>query len=153
MATSQEQAVEGTGQRAYPVTEVQALQAWHLARQAARRHNRNLLQCAAGLAAVLGITAGGGGMLALAESLRIRSEEVAGIPADAAAQSAAAATLRETLSSPMFWLMAISALVGVILIVQMVAAYRGRQLAERQADANAVKLIAISPQWLRDLDE
>src|SRR5207248_652263 len=49
---------------------VEALQGWRLAQEAASRSNRNLLQYGAGIAAILGIAAGSGGILAVANSLQ-----------------------------------------------------------------------------------
>jgi len=45
---------------------VDALQNWHAATDGASRSNRNLLQYAAGIAALLGISAGSGGVFAIA---------------------------------------------------------------------------------------
>jgi hypothetical protein len=64
---------------AYPESLVHELQAWRIAREAASRCNRNLLQYAAGLAAVLGISAGGGGMIAVASALETKLGEGEGL--------------------------------------------------------------------------
>jgi len=48
---------------------VQGLRGWTRAKEAASRYNRNLLQFGAGIAAVLGIEAGSGGIFALANSI------------------------------------------------------------------------------------
>ncbi|MEX1252731.1 MAG: hypothetical protein WEE64_00170 [Dehalococcoidia bacterium] len=55
---------------------VTELRAWHCAREQAARHNRNLLQYAAGIATVLGITAGSSSVFAIAGSLQ--SADVSG---------------------------------------------------------------------------
>lgn len=48
---------------------VSELQGWHRAKDQATRYNRNLLQYAAAIAAVFGIGAGGGGIIAVAGAL------------------------------------------------------------------------------------
>ena len=54
---------------------VVALQGWHKAKEAATRYNRNLLQYGATVAAALGIEAGSGGIIAIANSLPKTAEE------------------------------------------------------------------------------
>jgi hypothetical protein len=48
---------------------VPALRGWHLAKEQARRYNRNLLQYAAGVVALLGIGSGTGAVIAVAQGL------------------------------------------------------------------------------------
>ena len=48
---------------------VPALQGWHLAKERARRYNRNLLQYAGGVVALLGIGSGTGAVIAVAKGL------------------------------------------------------------------------------------
>lgn len=115
--------------REVDATVVKELQGWHLAREAAKRHNRNLLQYGAGLTAVLGINVGTGGMLVVAESLA-RAQEVA--------------------SQLPWWasgMVTVTTLAGLLLLGLLIRTYVWRQAAERQADTHLEKLIALAPHW------
>jgi hypothetical protein len=123
--------------RAYPQALVQELQTWRLARESASRCNRNLLQYAAGLAAVLGISAGGGGMIAVASALQTKLGEDTGLlQLDTLVGSMVVATI----------------LTGLVLLVLLVGTFRHRQAAERLSDEHLTRLIALAPQWFQPRD-
>ncbi len=105
------------------------LQHWRLAREKAARHNRNLLQYGAGLAAVLGISAGGGGMIAVANSLG----------------QANTGPLNAIMGS----ILLASILVGLVLLVLLLGTFRSRQAAERESDEYLGKLIELVPSWFQ----
>jgi hypothetical protein len=117
------------------------LQGWHLAKEAASRHNRNFLQYAAGLAAVLGINVGGGGMLAIAKSLR----EASGRP-DGPTVSFL------PLNTPIDWILAVAMLVGAALLLLVTWTFMRRQAAEGRAERHLERLIALAPQWFEPKD-
>ena len=103
---------------------VPALQGWHLAKERARRYNRNLLQYAGGVVALLGIGSGSGAVVAVAQGL----EEDPDLP----------------------WLAIgiIAAVVGAIallLIYFLLRAFGLRGEAERDVADHLSKLIAIDP--------
>jgi NADH:ubiquinone oxidoreductase subunit K len=109
---------------------VEALQGWHRARASAGRYNRNLLQYGAGIAAVLGIEAGSGGIFAIANSLGAVGGEVS-LPVWA-----------------VFTLVIIGVLaaaVTIILAILLVDTYRRREAAESEAARCHDKLIALEP--------
>lgn len=143
MATTEDRTIDALAAKAGTV-DLDALQGWHLARQRAKRYNRNLLQYGAGLAAVLGINAGTGGMLKLADSLEIRSARASG---DAISEPAR--QVLWDLTSLAGWIVAITAVAAVLLLILLIAAFRERQRAERQADGYVPRLIATAPQWFR----
>jgi hypothetical protein len=126
------------------VSETEALRGWYLARQAATRYNRNLLQYGAGLAAVIGINAGTGGMLALADSLALRTAVASGETVTNPAQRP-----MWEFSSPAAWMVVLTSVAAVVLLLLLVRSYRDRQRAERSAEAHAERLIAVNPQWFR----
>ena len=110
--------------------QVAALQAWRKATDVAERSNRDLLQYGAGIAALLGISAGSGGVFAVAESLH--GAETGGSP---------------------WWALAILVVVLVIAFVAsavmaglLVQAYNRRESAERAADAALLELIGLGPE-------
>ncbi len=110
---------------------VSALQGWHRAKDQATRYNRNLLQYAAAIAAVLGIGAGGGGIIAVAGALS---------QIDEGSQSVADWAK---------WILVVVAIVvstaSVILVSLLVRAFRLRRAAEYLADEHLAKLIDLQP--------
>ena len=106
-----------------------ALQNWHMASDAASRSNRNLLQYAAGIAALLGISAGSGGVFAVAESLQSTSR--GGSPWWAAAILAGVA--------------AFAAVAGLVMLFFLLKAYVQRRSAEDEADRYLRELIEMDP--------
>lgn len=110
------------GQRAQLVS---ALQAWQKARDAANRYNRNLLQYAASIAAVLGIGAGSGGIFAVADSLPEAQGDIAviGLVASVAVAGGIAAPI----------------------LLLLVGTFWKRGRAERDAASRMDDLIAIDP--------
>lgn len=111
------------GQRAQLVS---ALQAWQKARDAANRYNRNLLQYAASIAAVLGIGAGSGGIFAVADSLPEAQGDIAviGLVASVAVAGGIAAPI----------------------LLLLVGTFWKRGRAERDAASRMDELIAINPE-------
>jgi hypothetical protein len=110
--------------------QVAALRNWHRATEAADRSNRDLLQYGAGIAALLGISAGSGGVFAVAQSLN--NADTGGSP---------------------WW--ALTILVGVLIIAfvagavmagLLVQSYGRRESAERDADEALAELIALGPE-------
>jgi len=108
---------------------VAALQNWHVATDAASRRNRNLLQYAAGIAALLGISAGSGGVFAVAESLQSTSR--GGSPWWAVAILAGVA--------------AFAAVAGLVMLFFLLKAYVQRRSAEDEADGYLRELIGMDP--------
>ena len=108
-------------------TTVTALQGWHRAREEASRHNRNLLQYGAGMATVLGITAGSSGVFAIAGSL-----QNADVP--------------DTLLAILAITVTVSMIALVVLGLLLVRTFGARQEAERQVDDNLIALIGLIPQ-------
>jgi hypothetical protein len=107
------------------------LRGWHLAKEAASRHNRNLLQYGAGIAAVLGIEAGSGGVFAIANGLTKVGGASASLP---------------------WWtwviLGGVSIVAGTtfaILVGFLVRAFLLRRAAEQKADDHLAKVIALAP--------
>ncbi len=110
---------------------VPALQGWHRAKEEARRYNRNLLQYAAGIAAVLGIGAGSGGLFAVAGAL-IRTEE----------------TSRSLPDWAFVILVIAGSVVGVLSIILLAflgIAFFRRRKAEQDADGYLARLIEVDP--------
>src|SRR5436309_2859504 len=105
---------------------VEAMQGWRLAQEAASRSNRNLLQYGAGIAAVLGIAAGSGGVLAVANSLHKAQ--------DASAQLPGLAALFVVVDVVTF-------LLTLILFGLLLDAFTRRRDAEAQADKYMKRLI------------
>ena len=108
---------------------VAALQNWHAATDAASRGNRNLLQYAAGIAALLGISAGSGGVFAVAESLNKSSQG----------------------NSP-WWAIAIlvgvaafAGTAGIVMLFFLLRAYVLRRTSENEADGYLRELIGMDP--------
>jgi O-antigen/teichoic acid export membrane protein len=115
-------AARADGQRERLVT---ALQAWQKARDEAARYNRNLLQYAASIAAVLGIGAGSGGLFAVANSLPEAHGDIAVIGLMAAA--------------------GVAAVIAVPLVLLLAWAFRKRGQAETAAVSRMNDLIEIDP--------
>jgi hypothetical protein len=110
--------------------QVEALRAWRKATDVAERSNRDLLQYGAGIAALLGISAGSSGVFSVAESLQ--GAESGGSP---------------------WWALAILAIVLVVAFVAsgvmaalLVQAYSRRESAEGDADAALSELIGLDPE-------
>jgi len=106
---------------------VQDLEDWHLAREEANRYNRNLLQYGAAVAAVFGIGAGSGSVLALANAQTEEGENMALLWG---AIGLAGAVL----------------VFSVILAFLLVAAFQQRRSAERRADESHRKLVRHAPE-------
>ena len=101
--------------------EIPELQGWHRAKERARRYNRNLLQYAAALTALLGIGGGSGAVAAVGISVA----ELKGKTAD--------------------WVLVIAivvavvvALIALVLIYLLIRAFRLR----RDADVDAINFLA-----------
>ena len=105
---------------------VEAVQAWNRAKEESIRCNRNLLQYGAGIAAVLGIGSGSGGVFAVADKLNVN-----GLPIGA--------------------LVGLGVLGGVlclgfvVLSYLIVEAFTRREAAERKADDSQTRVIALAP--------
>jgi hypothetical protein len=120
---------ESPDQRQRLITE---LQGWHTAREAAGRYHRNLLQYAGGIAAVLGIGAGSGGVFAVAGSLARANDESQSLPYWAAIVLMVVA--------------GIAALASVFLMALLIHAFRQRRRAEATADSHLAELIGLRPE-------
>ena len=108
---------------------VEILQGWHRAKEAASRHNRNLLQYGATIAGALGIETGSGGVISVASA-------VGTLP---------------------WWgplqFMGTTLIMVVIGVVGPVLAYRLRSDAEKEVEGYAIQLIALRPdRFLPDAD-
>ena len=117
-----------TATRSEEHPEIADLQAWHRAKEHARRFNRNLLQYAGALAAILGIGGSAGSVLALAISVLEKNQGVDD------------------------WMIGLLAAVGVFvgviavpLIFYLVRAFRLRLTAEVDANEALDRLIARDP--------
>jgi hypothetical protein len=115
---------------------VQHLQSWHESRNKAIRRNRNLLQYAAGVAALLGISAGSGGIFALADAVNVNGSEV-GI-----------------LNAVLILVIVASIGLAAVLMVLLVQAFFGRLRSEAEADRHLRQLIELKPDlfWTRPGD-
>ena len=112
---------------------VVALQDWHQARESANRHNRNLLQYGVALSALFGIEAGFGGIVAVA----IRVRPGGGTPFGVAAVILGAAGI----------------VLGALLAVAIVRAFRERQVAEELAAEMLPILIRHDPERFMPREE
>jgi hypothetical protein len=111
---------------------VEVLQGWHRAKEAASRHNRNLLQYGAMIAGALGIETGSGGVISVASA-------VGTLPWWGPLQF-----MGTTL---------IMVVIGVVGAVLALRAYRLRSDAETEVERYAIQLIALRPdQFLPDAD-
>lgn len=111
---------------------VEALQGWHHAREEASRHNRNLLQYAGGIIAVLSIGAGSGSVFALAGSLSQASEDSQALPDWAASILAVAA--------------AVVVVFTVALTLLLIRSFIQRHNSERAVDHWRAELITQAPE-------
>ena len=112
---------------------VVALQDWHEARESANRHNRNLLQYGGALAALFGIVTGFGGIVTVA----IGVGERGGTPFGVAAVVVGAAGI----------------VLGALLVLAIVRAFRERQLAEERAAEMLRILIRHDPERFMPREE
>jgi hypothetical protein len=107
---------------------IDALQGWQIAKERASRANRNLLQYAAGIAAVLGIEAGSGGIFAIAAAVTQPDAGPGLFPTDL-----------------LKLLMAVGFALAVILGLMLAGAFQQRRREERTMDQYLATLIAIRP--------
>lgn len=105
------------------------LGSWRLSVERANRHNRNVLQYGAAIAALFGIGAGSGGVLALAKAVKPGSD----------------ALIPDWL---LFVALLLAAVVGIGLAVLLYKAFRGRVQAERDADRLLGEFIEVAPKDL-----
>lgn len=104
---------------------------YYQAREDARRHNRNLLQFAGGIAAVTGISSGSGGILYVANALA--TDNAGG---------------NEVVNSDVFgWILGIATCAVVVLAVGLVVAYRKRGAAEANAAQHLGALMRSDPDF------
>ena len=109
-----------------PSVTIQALQQWTRAKEAAGRHNRNLLQFGASFGAALGIEAGSWGLVAVAEGL-------------------AADNTPLWLFGLLFLIMAFAAGIAIVMAILLLQAYKGREEAEKAAEVHLEALIELVP--------
>ncbi|MFN8523621.1 MAG: hypothetical protein U0821_11040 [Chloroflexota bacterium] len=121
---------------------VDELQGWQLSKEQARRCNRNLLQYAAGLTAILGINVGGGGMLAIAKALGEVTQEDGDLIFGLL-----------TLSSLVSWIVLVAACGGGMLLILLVKSFLQRQASEHRADEHMRRLIVLAPDWFHPKEE
>jgi hypothetical protein len=99
---------------------------WRVALAQAERANRNLLQYAGAFAAVLGISAGSGGVFAMAKAINQDGQLVP-----------------EWILSAAF---AVAAICAIVLVCLLWSAYRSRRRAEWHADEHFKRLIERRPE-------
>ena len=104
---------------------VEALKGWHRSKEASSRHNRNLLQYGAMIAGALGIEAGSGGVIAIANA-------VGGLPWWGPLQFVATAV--------------VTAVIGVSGAVMALRSYRLRYEAEQEVEQYSSRLIELCPE-------
>jgi hypothetical protein len=102
------------------------LSGWRVALSQAERANRNVLQYAAAFAALLGISAGSGGVFAMAKAINENGQLVP-----------------EWALSGAF---AVAAICAIVLVCLLWSAYRTRRRAERHADEHFRRLIERRPE-------
>ena len=107
------------------------LRGYHLAREEATRHNRNLLQYGAAIATALGIGAGSGSIFALADSVAKTQDSAVSLPDWAVALLAG--------------LVAILALAVVVLLFLLYGTFMLRRRAEQDMDTHLSRLIDADP--------
>jgi hypothetical protein len=113
---------------------VTELAAWKLAVERAGRYNRNLLQYGASIAAFLGISAGGGGILALAKAVTMTQGEKAG-------QLLSVEALQIVIA------LGVVGLIGAaVLCFLLYRAFRARSSAEADADEHLETLVRLRPE-------
>ena len=109
-----------------PPETVEALRSWTLAKEAASRYNRNLLQYAASFAAALGVESGSWGILAVAKSLENGGKF-------------------SWLDGLLLGIMAITGVIAVGMSFLLARAYTKREEAEKQVALHLSKLIELDP--------
>jgi len=114
---------------------VAELRAWGVGVELAERYNRNLLQYGGGIAAVLGISAGGGGILALAKA----------IPG-AQPRDSVPFVANDTLATLLLALAIVAAIAALGLGILLCRAFGGRTRAEAEADLHLRRLIELRPE-------
>ncbi len=107
------------------------LRAWKLSIEHAERANRNLRQHAAGIAALLGIQAGSGGVFALAQAVTVAGEKSQFVPDEVMRVLIVAGAAGAALSLSL----------GALLV----GAFRARRSAEAEADKHLARLIEAKP--------
>jgi hypothetical protein len=126
---------------------------WRLAQDAAGRANRNMLQAAAAIAAIIGIEAGAGGIFKLAEALQVNAEGGDQLVAANAVQTPAAAPL--LLGSWATWVPQVAAGIGlifaVLLLVFLCSSAVHRVWAERATDRRLDELLRLDAGRFREL--
>lgn len=132
MATADPRDVHGGPHGDLPIS---TLQRWRLAKEAGARANRNVLQYAASLAAILGIGSGAGAVLAVARALS----------KDESAPHGLSLAVR-------YGLFVALAVLSLALFWGLGANYVRRRLAERESDKCLKELIAADPMhfWPRE---
>lgn len=104
---------------------------YYVAREDAKRHNRNLLQFAGGIAAVTGISSGSGGILYVANALATDS-----------------ASGSEVVHPDVFgWILGIAICAVIVLAVGLFVAYRKRGTAESKAAKHLGALMRSDPNF------
>ena len=114
---------------------VPALQGWHLAKERARRYNRNLLQYAGGVVAILGIGSGTGAVIAVAQGLEGK-EDGDGVS-----------------SLVIYIIAAVVAAIALPFIYFLIRAFGLRGEAERDVAAHLSTLIALDPDRFWSIEE
>ena len=102
------------------------LSGWRVALAQAERANRNLIQYAGAFAALLGISAGSGGVFAMAKAINENGQ-----------------LIPDGVLSAAF---AIAAICAIVLVCLLWSAYRTRRRAERHADEHFRRLIERRPE-------
>ena|SRR5437763_15423594 len=116
----------GEGVEGHPEI-VRALQGWQIAKERANRANRDLLQFAAGITAVLGIVAGSGGIFAVATA----------VTPTQGAQLFSIDVLKT--------LMAVGFALAAVLALMLVGSFQKRRREEHTMDEFLTSLIALRP--------
>ena len=112
---------------------ISGLQGWHLAREKANRRNRNMLQYAAGVAALVGVGSGTGGINQVAKALSAQKDVVVDLG----------------------WMQSLAFFEvagAVALIVPLVFAYLQRRAAEQDMERHLARLIALVPSRFLKID-
>jgi len=109
-----------------PAETVEALRSYTLAKEAARRHNRNLLQFAASFAAALGVESGSWGIMAVANSLENGGTS-------------------SWLVGLLLGIMGITGVIAIGMSYLLARAYTQREEAEKQVACHLSKLIELDP--------
>lgn len=115
-----------------PEEMVRELQIWHRSKEAASRYNRNLLQYATAMAALLGIEAGSGGVFIVGNAL------ARGRGADLQLEWWALATLWSVVT--------MAAIIYLSLSLLLIRVYRRRREEESRAEVALESLIMRDPE-------